>query len=122
MLIEARRPMRVLIPDGEIRLDPGRPMDLPEDQALKLLVKAGGQVRPIALITELNLDQLIPGVWIEWVSPLWGHCQGQVAMSPESGWFVVRSHSVTGDLALIHVNWNVRLRLRQPRDGNGYSG
>ncbi len=76
-------------------------------------------------INELNEESvggLHPGTWVEWNSPLFGRCSGQVAMSPESGWFVVRSHSVTGDLALIHVNWNVRLRLRQPRDGNGYSG
>ena len=109
MLIEAARPMRVLIPDGEIRLEPGRPIDLPEDQALKLLVKAGGHVRRVEPITEQNLDQLLLGVWVEWDSPSLGHCQGQVAMSPEDGWFVVRGHSVTGNLALIHISWDVRV-------------
>ena len=109
MLIEATRPIRVLIPDGELRLDPGRPMDLPEAQALKLLVKAGGHVRRVEPITALNLDQLRPGVWVEWESPLLGHCHGHVAMSPEDGWFVVRGHSVTGNLALIHSGWDVRV-------------
>ncbi len=48
---------------------------------------------------------LRPGMWVEWDSPLFGPCSGEVAMEPEGGWLVVREHSVTGDLALINTAW-----------------
>ena len=32
-------------PGGEIRLEPGKPVDLPPDRAAKLLARAGGRVR-----------------------------------------------------------------------------
>ena len=66
----------------------------------------------------VNLDQLRPGVWVEWESPLLGHCHGHVAMSPEDGWFVVRGHSVTGNLALIHIGWEVRVMPGPPPTEN----
>lgn len=48
MLIEAiRRPLRYRWPGGEIRLVPGQPMDLPEDQARRVLLKAGDKVRVV---------------------------------------------------------------------------
>lgn len=59
------------------------------------------------------------GSWMSWNSPLFGRCSGQVAMEPEKGWCVVRCHSVTGDLALINLEWDVRVeppqtQIRQP--------
>ena len=46
MLVEALEPMLVKS-NGRVLFDlrPGKPMDLPEEQALKLLVKAPGQVK-----------------------------------------------------------------------------
>ncbi len=66
-------------------------------------------IRVLASGEQTPSAELQPGVWVEWESPLFGRCVGQVAMTPESGWLVVRAHSVTGDLALIHVDWNVRV-------------
>lgn len=46
-------------------------------------------------------ERLRPGVWIEWDSPLFGRRRGEVVMSPEMGWLVVRHHNETGDLAFL---------------------
>ncbi len=48
MLIEALQPLRVRLPEGEIRLDPGYPVDFPAAQARSLLAKAPGRVRAVA--------------------------------------------------------------------------
>ena len=45
MWIEALTTVTIRRRSGDVRLLPGKPMDLPEDEALKLLVKAQGKVR-----------------------------------------------------------------------------
>ena len=45
MWIEASTPLTIRRRSGDVRLLPGRPVDLPEDEALKLLAKAHGKVR-----------------------------------------------------------------------------
>ena len=47
MLIESSKPLTVLLRAGKIHLTPGRPMELSEEDGLKLLVKAKGKVRMI---------------------------------------------------------------------------
>ncbi|TKB75257.1 MAG: hypothetical protein E8D45_07835 [Nitrospira sp.] len=48
MLVEAvNGPIRYRWPGGEIRLVPGKPVELPNDRAERLLAKAGGKVRQI---------------------------------------------------------------------------
>ena len=56
----------------------------------------------------LDPIRLSPGANITWDSPLFGNCIGEVAMAPEGGWVVVRTHSVTGNLALVKLDWGVR--------------
>ena len=48
-----------------------------------------------------NCERLRPGVWIEWDSPLLGRCTGEVVMSPEKGWLVVRHFRVSGELVFV---------------------
>lgn len=45
MLIEAIIPLKVKLPTGDILLTPGVPVELPREQAYRLLVKANGKVR-----------------------------------------------------------------------------
>ena len=45
MRIEALRPLKVKLPNGHLQLTPGEPVDLPDHQAEKLLLKAPGAVR-----------------------------------------------------------------------------
>jgi hypothetical protein len=48
LLIEASKPLRVRWPEGEIRLEPGKPVHLPREQAQKLLNKVPDKVRFIS--------------------------------------------------------------------------
>jgi hypothetical protein len=48
MLIEAvDHPIRYRFPGGEIRLEPGRPVEVEPERAAKLLARAGAKVRTI---------------------------------------------------------------------------
>lgn len=38
-------------PGGAVRLEPGKPIDLPPDRAVKLLARAGDRVRQVAPVT-----------------------------------------------------------------------
>ena len=65
MLIEAvERPITYRWPGGEVQLEPGRAVDLPEDRALKLLAKAQGKVR---LVSPTG-SAMEPGCLIHWES------------------------------------------------------
>ena len=58
MLIEAvNHPILCRFPGGEIRMEPGKPVDLPEARALRLLDKAAGKVRMIAPTVQVG-DQI----------------------------------------------------------------
>ena len=46
-------------PGGEVRLEPGKPIDLPDERAKRLLIKAAGKVRVIA-------PTISPGDQITW--------------------------------------------------------
>ncbi len=45
MWIEALKPLTVRLSEGDLHLQPGKPVDLPEYQARRLLKKASGKVR-----------------------------------------------------------------------------
>ena len=102
MLIEALTLLEMKLPGKELRVEPGQLVNLPEELAFKLLEKAAGKVRVVAPPV---LADLIPGAKIVWESPIVGSCTGEIALPPENGWLVVRNHSVTGNLALVNVEW-----------------
>ncbi|MDR4485125.1 MAG: hypothetical protein R3B95_18295 [Nitrospirales bacterium] len=102
MLIEALMTLRLKLPDRDLRVAAGQTVNLPDELALKLLERAAGKVRAVAPPV---LADLISGAKIVWESPLFGKCTGEIALPPENGWLVVRSHSVTGNLALVNVDW-----------------
>jgi hypothetical protein len=54
LLIEALTPLRLVLPERELSLIPGHPVDLPDKQARRLLDMAGEKVR-----------QVVPDVVIE---------------------------------------------------------
>ena len=62
MLIEASLPLTVRLPSGPIHLKPGQPVDLPDEQAKRLLEKAPNKVRMVQDASPL----VRPGVTIEW--------------------------------------------------------
>lgn len=102
MLIEALTLLQMELPGKVLTVEPGQSVNLPEELAFKLLERAAGKVRVVAPPV---LADLISGAKIVWESPLFGQCTGEIALPPENGWLVVRSHSVTGNLALVNVDW-----------------
>ena len=49
MLIEAvTQPIRYTWPQGELRLEPGKPIEVPDDRGQKVLAKCGGKVRKVS--------------------------------------------------------------------------
>lgn len=45
MWIESSKPLRVRFKQGEVRLEPGHPVELPEEAGQRVLEKAGSKVR-----------------------------------------------------------------------------
>ena len=82
MIVEALEPLTYRWPDGEVRLEPGKPVSIPDERARRLLAKAQGKVRPVEPLSKPDPGQVFPGVWVAWHSPLFGECTAQVAMAP----------------------------------------
>ena len=63
MLIEAvKEPVTYRWPTGNIRLEPGCPVNLSEERALKLLAKAKGKVRVVGPVNWLSLWRVVAKV------------------------------------------------------------
>ena len=101
MWIEALIPLQIKLPDRELYLMAGQLRDLPDDLVAMLVKHVSGKVR---VVDPSAVENLQPGAWVLWESPLFGRCKGQIALAPENGWVVVRCHSVTGDLSLVKVD------------------
>ena len=95
------------LPGKNLHVSPGETINLPPALAIKFLERAKGKVR---VLEPPLLAELTTGARVMWDSPLFGQCSGEVALCPENGWLVVRGHSVTGNLALIHVDWIRRVQ------------
>ncbi len=102
MLLEAVDcPIRYRLADGhEIRLTPGQPVDLPDSQARKLLVRAVGRVRIVAS----SSGPLLAGQWVQYESPLFGLLSGEVLAVLDDGQIEV-FHPVTLRLVRIPRTW-----------------
>ena len=100
MLIEALKPLLVRLPSGDLHLTPGKPVDLPDKQARKLLTKAQGKVK----LVPTRPPRFQPGTWIEWDSPLFGRLRGELLGVHGDGWLEV-FHPLTDKLARIPEAW-----------------
>ena len=70
MRLEAITPFTYRWPGGEVHLEPGRPIDLPDERAQRLLNKAPGKVRVVESANGIDGDRL--GHLVTWDSPLFG--------------------------------------------------
>ena len=84
MLIEANTPLKVLLPHGYLRLEPGKPVYLPRDKAIKLLSKVPGKVRCVTSLHEAASTSF-------GANPRPNACATSVLLATEDGWFVVHS-------------------------------
>ena len=56
MLIEVSSPLTVRLPSGEVHLTPGQPMDLPDEQAKRLLKKVPSKVRAVSSPQPMTIE------------------------------------------------------------------
>ena len=59
MLIEALQPLLVHLPDCDLQLEPGQPVDILDDHAVRLLAKVPDKVRRVEQIVPLVCNQPI---------------------------------------------------------------
>src|SRR5262245_39018637 len=77
MLVEAVIPLRVKSAGRWRFLEPGKPVELADNQALKLLSKVPGKVRQVSPLAHSS-GPLIPGETVTWFSPLFGNVTGEL--------------------------------------------
>lgn len=100
MLIEAvENPIRYQWPEGEIRLNPGHPVDVSVERGTKILKKCGAKVRAVT--------PLVIGAWVEFRSPIFGLCSGRI-MNLEVEAVRIGDHSVTKEVMTIPISWVLR--------------
>ena len=87
MKIEAAKPLTVQLSDRQVHLDPGIPVDLPDEVVTRLLAKAPTLVLRVEASDNETLWR--PGDWVEWYSEQFGSCTGLVAWSSRCRWAVV---------------------------------
>ena len=102
MLIEASdHPFTYTWPNGVIRLEPGKPVNVSAERGVKILKRCGARVRA------LKPDGLSIGALIEFRSPLFGLCTGRV-LSLEVEAIRIGEHSVVKEALKIPIGWVTR--------------
>ncbi|MDZ4733662.1 MAG: hypothetical protein SGJ16_08760 [Nitrospirota bacterium] len=90
-------------PDGEVRLAPGHPVELPDDRAARLLAKAGGRVRVVASSPPPPADIVLEPAHPNPRPVYWERADGSIvgpgtpeflARVGESFWVIVQFESV----------------------------
>jgi hypothetical protein len=84
MLIEAMKPLLVHLRSGSVQLTPGHPVDLAEDDALRLLAKAKGKVRLIEPPANTKTDWL--AAWRELAVLTYGITEDDPRFEPVMRW------------------------------------
>jgi len=113
MLIEAtENSLTYKWPGGEIRLEPGKPINVPTQRAARLLAKVGDKARVVGS-PEIPLEKLVPGTWIEFHSPVFGKCTAQVD-SMEGDTIFVNHHLVLKGFTQIPTGWVWRVLTSPP--------
>ena len=105
MLIEALQPLTIRWPGGEIRLEPGKPVELPDERAGRLLERAGNRVRVFQSTSPLTVTA---GAVVVWMSPFFGEVRGEVLAVRGDGNIEV-FNSLREGLATISLSWVVRV-------------
>jgi len=100
MRLEAvETPIRYVCPEGKFELVPGQPVDVSEERGAKILKRCGAKVRVVA--------PFVVGDWVEFNSPIYGVCTGQVVMTAGKD-MLVDHHSETHDERWMKVKWITR--------------
>ncbi len=87
--LEAVTPVIYRWPGGEVRLQPGERVNLPEDRARRLMQKTGSRVREV----------IKPGTSVRFTSPVFGPCTARVLVH-DGETVLVADHGSRGWLRL----------------------
>ncbi len=101
-------------PGGEIVLTPGRPVELPDHRAKRLLERAHGKVR--AVDVPLPIESMRAGDWVEWLSPALPKQQGEVLAVYPDGTFEV-FHPLSETVCRLPTSWITRVTRAANLDG-----
>lgn len=91
------KPFTYRWPGGEVRLEPGKPIDLPPDRAAKLLVRASGRVRQVesegGVVIEPAANNSRPVFWERADGSIVGPAQpeflARVGTGPKESYWVI---------------------------------
>ena len=118
MLIEARAPLRIRLPERELFLVPGQQVDLPDKHALQLLEKVGTKVRRLSPDTDeaIVIEPASPAARLiywestegTWHGPVKPEYLGRTGSGPNEQFWVIVNHK--GSIWWI---WADLLRSRQ---------
>lgn len=100
MLIEVLTPLSIRLPEGDLRLRPGKPVELSDQCALKLMERAPGKVRRVGVTAQASS---LLGHVVKWDSPLFGLLSGYV--QEDHGDRVTILHPLTEQVATIPKAW-----------------
>lgn len=100
MLMEALRPLHIRRVNGDLHMKPGSPVEVPDEDAVRLLAKKPDAVRPV----------LCPGDIVEWLSPALPKQQGEVLEVYQDGNFEV-FHPLTEILCRLPIRWATKVFL-----------
>ncbi|TKB79291.1 MAG: hypothetical protein E8D42_07790 [Nitrospira sp.] len=106
MTVEALRPLHIRRAAGDLHLRPGHPVELPDDDAVRLLAKTD-KIYPV----------LHPGDSVEWMSPALPKQQGEVLVVHQDRTFEV-FHPLTVAVCRLPVAWVLRV-VRGPMNTAG---
>ena len=86
---------------GVISLKTGQQVTLPDEAVRQLIKKVPQKIKVLK-----EKPTLQPGIWCEWLSPLFGKCTGQVVAIAVKG-YILTNHSILGpyDQVKIPVDW-----------------
>ena len=109
MMIEAEVPLKVHIREQnvDVDLEPGQPVEFPDDQAKRIVAKAHGLVR---VVTPQTADQ--EPTLEDWVT--WRDADGRLGMGvvtePMSGmgYYVVGENGDVSDIVAVHKTLIIR--------------
>jgi hypothetical protein len=101
LLIEALTPLRLVLPERELSLIPGHPVDLPDKQARRLLDMAGEKVRQVVpdVVIEPAYPTAHPIYWEAmdrtWHGPVKPEYLGRTGSRHEERFWVIVSYRGT---------------------------
>lgn len=109
------KPFTYQWPGGQIRFEPGRVIDVPEDRAVRIMAKVPGRVRPVEPVKPSTTPpddgfpflSLRPGDHVEWMSPALPRQQAEVLAVYDDGTFEA-FHPLTGIVRRMPTAWITR--------------